>query len=40
MKKREYIKSINRSLKKINNLESLACIWLYADALAEKEAQG
>ncbi len=37
MKKREYIKRINHALKKINNLESLACLWLYADALVEKE---
>lgn len=38
--KQEYIKEIVCSLNKIDDLDKLACIWLYADVLAaEREAQ-
>lgn len=39
MKKKEYIKRINHALNRINRLDSLASIWLYADVLAEREVQ-
>lgn len=35
--KEKYIKNINDTLNRINSLDSLACIWLYVDVLAERE---
>lgn len=40
LKKQEYIEQIVRSLDKIDDLDKLARIWLYVDALAaESEVQ-
>lgn len=40
MTKQEYIKEIVRSLDKIDDLDKLACTWLYVDVLAaEREEQ-